>query len=376
MTLARGHGSAAPSKRPVPAVTPQPTVTSMFSHPDYDNHEKLLFAYDAESGLKALVAVHSSALGPAFGGCRMYPYADEAQALADVLRLSKGMSYKAAICGLPYGGGKSVIMGDPRRDKTPGLLHAMGRVVEGLSGRYVIADDVGTTLADLAVMRAATTHTAAATAAAQAPLAVTAYGVLMAIEAAVERVLGRTDLAGLKVAVQGLGNVGLPLCGYLQERGARLTVADPDPARAARAQDEHGAEVVDPDAIYDQEVDLFAPCALGAVLNDRTIPRLRCRLVCGGANNQLAAAAHDDALAARGITFVPDYLANAGGVIDFYQESIDDRPEAVLASVERIRGITTDVLQRAATSGETPLRVADRTVQERLQAAQARRRAS
>src|SRR3954451_10884134 len=287
------------------------------------------------------------------------------------------MTYKAAICGLPYGGGKSVIIGDPRRDKTPGLLHAMGRVVEGLSGRYVIADDVGTTLADLAVMRAATTHTSAATAAAQAPLAVTAYGVLMAIEAAVEQVLlGRPDVAGLRVAVQGLGNVGLPLCGHLRERGARLTVADPDSARAARAEGEHGAEVVDPDAIYDQAVDLFAPCALGAILNDRTIPRLRCRLVCGGANNQLAAAAHDDALAARGITFVPDYLANAGGVIDFYQESIDDRPEAVLASVERIRGITTDVLQRAATSGETPLRVADRTVQERLQAAQARRRAT
>ena len=252
----------------------------------------------------------------------------------------------------------------------------MGRVVEGLSGRYIIADDVGTTLADLAVMRAATTHTAAATAAAQAPLAVTAYGVLMAIEAVVEQVLGRQDLEGFRVAVQGLGNVGLPLCGYLRERGARLTVADPDLARAARAKDEHGAEVVDLDAIYDQEVDLFAPCALGAVLNDRTILRLRCRLVCGGANNQLAAAAHDDALAARGITFVPDYLANAGGVIDFYQEFIDDRPEAVLASVERIRGIATDVLQRAIASGETPLRVADRIVQERLQAAVARRRAT
>jgi leucine dehydrogenase len=347
----------------------------MFGHPDYDSHEELLFAYDAASGLRALVAIHNSALGPAFGGCRMYPYADETQAIADVLRLAKGMTYKAAICSLPYGGGKSVIVGDPRRDKTPALLHAMGRLVESLSGRYIIADDVGTTLADLAVMRAATTHTAAATPAAQAPLPVTAYGVLMAITAAVRHTLGREDLTGLTVAVQGLGNVGMPLCGYLRERGARLFVADPDPARTAQAESEYEASVVEPDAIYDQAVDLFSPCALGAVFNDRTIPRLRCRLVCGGANNQLASPAHDHAITARGITFVPDYLANAGGVIDFYQESIDDRPGTVLASVERIRDITADVLQRAAASGETPLQVADRFVQERLRAAEAKRRA-
>ena len=348
----------------------------MFSHPDYDGHEKLLFAYDVASGLKALVAIHNSVLGPAFGGCRMYPYVEEGQAVADVLRLSKGMTYKAAICGLPYGGGKSVILGDPRRDKTPALLHAMGRLVENLSGQYIIADDLGTTLADLAVMRAATTHTAAATAASQAPLAVTAYGVLMAITAAAKQRLGRENLEGLKVAVQGVGNVGLPLCGHLRERGAKLIVADTDPARAARAETEYGAEVVESDAIYDQAVDLFSPCALGAVLNDRTIPRLCCQLVCGGANNQLASPADDAALAARGITFVPDYLANAGGVIDFYQESIDDRPEAVLASVERIRDITSDVLERAAARGETPLRFADRIVQERLRAALAKHRAA
>jgi leucine dehydrogenase len=347
----------------------------MFSHPDYDNHEKLLFAHDAASGLRTLVAIHSSALGPAFGGSRMYPYSDEGEALADVLRLSRGMTYKAAICSLPYGGGKSVIMGDPHRDKTPALLHAMGRAVESLSGQYIIADDVGTTLADLVVMRAATTHTAAATAAARVPLAVTAYGVLMAITAAVGRVLERTDLQGLRVAVQGLGNVGLSLCGYLYERGAKLTVADPDAARAAKAASEYEAKIVEPDAIYEQSVDLLAPCALGGVLNDRTIPRLRCQLICGGANNQLALPVHDAALAARGIIFVPDYLANAGGVIDFYQESIDDRPEAVFSSVERIYAITADVVERAASAGETPLCVANRIVQARLQTAEARRRA-
>jgi leucine dehydrogenase len=341
-------------------------VSGVFAHPEFDGHEEVVYAHDVATGLKALIAVHSSALGPAFGGCRMYPYADEAQALTDVMRLSRGMTYKAAICGLPYGGGKSVIIGDPGRDKTPELLRAMARAIEGLGGRYITADDVGTTLEDMAVMRTVTRHTAAATASAQAPLAVTAYGVFMAITAVAEHVLGRSDLAGLKIAVQGLGNVGFPLCGYLREKEARLVVTDLDPSRTARAASEHGAEVVDADVLYEQDVDLFAPCALGAVIDDATIPRLRARIVCGGANNQLAESRHDAALAARGITFVPDYLANAGGVIDFHQEHVDDRPAAVLRSVERIHGITVDILKRATASGETPLQVADRIVRERL----------
>lgn len=341
----------------------------MFSHPEYDGHEELVYAHDVATGLRAIVALHNTALGPAFGGCRMYPYADETQALTDVLRLSRGMTYKAAICELPYGGGKSVIMADPRRDKTPELLRAMGRLIERLGGRYITADDVGTTLDDLAVMREVTRHTAGATAAAQQPLAVTAYGVLMAIQASVQHYYQRDDFRGLRFAVQGLGNVGLPLCRYLRERGAELVVTDVDAGLAAKAAAELGAETVGPDAIYDQKVDVFAPCALGAVLNDRTIPRLVVRLVVGGANNQLAEPGHDAALAARGIAYVPDYLANAGGVIDFYQESIDDSPRAVLASVERIRGITTTVLAAAAASGETPLQVANRIVRERIAAA-------
>ena len=193
----------------------------MFTHPEYDGHEAVLHAHDPATGLKAIVALHSTRLGPAFGGCRMYPYADPAQALTDALRLARGMTYKAAICELPYGGGKSVILADPRRDKSPELLRAMGRVIEGLGGRYITADDVGTTLADLAVMREVTRHTAGATAAAQEPLAVTAYGVLMAIEAAVEHYYQRNDFSGLRFAVQGLGNVGYPLCEHLRARGAR-----------------------------------------------------------------------------------------------------------------------------------------------------------
>src|SRR5271156_3576437 len=341
----------------------------MFSHPDYDCHEALLFEQDTASGLRALIAIHDTTLGPAFGGCRMYPYASEQHATTDVLRLSRGMTYKAAICGLPYGGGKSVIIADPRRDKTPALLHAMGRIIEGLGGRYITADDVGTTLADLAIIREVTRHTAGATAAAQQALPVTAVGVFEAMRAAAEVSRGRSDLEGLRVAVQGLGNVGMPLCGYLSGAGAVLVVSALDAIRCAQAAATYGATLAAPAEIHAQHVDVFAPAALGSVLNDATIPRLRCRVVCGGANNQLGEARHDAALAARGIVFVPDYLANAGGVIDFHQETIDDQPDAVLASVARIGTITRDVLRWAASTGATPLSVADGIVRARLRQA-------
>jgi leucine dehydrogenase len=339
----------------------------MFDHPDFDDHEQVVFAADGRSGLRAIVAMHSTALGPAFGGCRMWCYATDTEALTDALRLSRGMSYKAAICDLPYGGGKSVILADPRAAKTPTLLRAMGRVVERLGGRYIIADDIGTTLEDLRIMRAETAHTAAATTAAGQPLAVTAYGVFQALRAAVGHAGGRRELEGLRVAVQGLGNVGMPLCRYLHEAGAALVVTDLDAGRIAEAERVFKASAVDLDAIYAQPVDVFAPCALGAVLDDRTIPMLRARIVCGGANNQLAKARHGAALAARGILFVPDYIANAGGVIDFHQErSGEDSPDAVLGAVARLYDITTDVLERAARTGETPLAIADRMVQDRL----------
>ena len=338
----------------------------MFSHPDYDGHEELLFKQDPACGLRALIAIHDTTLGPAFGGCRIYPYASDQRAMTDVLRLSRGMTYKAAICEVPYGGGKSVIIADPRRGKTPTLLHAMGRIIENLGGRYIAADDVGTTLADLVIMREVTRHTAGATAAAQEALPATAFGVFEALRAAVEVCLGRGDLDGLRVAVQGLGNVGMPLCGYLSAAGATLIVSDIDANRSARAAATYGATVTRPEEIYAQHVDVFAPAALGGMLNDATIRCLRCRVVCGGANNRLAEARHDAALAARGIVFVPDYVANAGGVIDFHQETIDDQPDAVLAAVARIGAITRDVLRCAASTGATPLRVADGIVRARI----------
>ncbi|HEX5077936.1 MAG TPA: Glu/Leu/Phe/Val dehydrogenase dimerization domain-containing protein [Geminicoccaceae bacterium] len=340
----------------------------MFRHPEIEEHELVEHVSDPSCGLRAIIALHSTALGPAFGGCRMRPYASEADALNDALRLSRGMTCKAAIMGLPYGGGKTVVIGDPARDKTRPLLLALGRAVERLNGRYIIADDIGTNLDDLVVMREVTLHTAGATLAARAPLAVTAHGVFMAIRAAVLHLFGRNDLAGLAVAVQGLGHVGMPLCGLLHEAGAALVVADIDPTRTAEAARRFAARVVAPEAIYAQPVDVLAPCALGAVLDDRTIPCLEARLVAGGANNQLALPRHDAMLAGRGILYVPDYIANAGGVIDFDQERRDDRPEAVLAAVARIYDVTLDVLARAAAAGATPLTVADWLVAERLRA--------
>ena len=206
----------------------------MFDSPDFDGHERVVHARDATSGLTAIIAIHSTALGPAFGGCRIWPYRSADDALRDALRLSRGMTYKSAICKLPYGGGKSVVIADPRTDKTPALMRAMGHLVESLAGRYIVADDVGTTLEDLRLMREETSHTAAATPAAQADLPATAHGVFAALRAAARHTLGREDLAGLRVAVQGLGNVGLPLCRLLAAAGATLVISDVDPARVTK----------------------------------------------------------------------------------------------------------------------------------------------
>ncbi len=338
----------------------------MFSHPDFDGHERIVHAFDAASGLRAIVAIHSTALGPSFGGCRMWPYADDGSALSDALRLSRAMTFKCAIVGVPYGGGKSVIIGDPRTAKSDALLTAMARIVESLGGSYIIADDVGTSLADLAVMRGTTSHTAATTTSAMQPLPVTAHGVFSAMVATAVHVFGTSGLAGRTVAIQGLGNVGGPLCDLVAAAGARLIVADLDPGRVADAVHRHGAHALPPDRVVEADADILAPCALGGVLDAATIPRLRVSLVCGGANNQLAGPDAAAALARRGIVYIPDYLAGAGGVIDFHQERIDDRPQATLSAVAAIGRITTDVLTQAAAKGDTPLGICNQMVAQRL----------
>ncbi len=287
-------------------------------------HEQVVFCHDPASGLKAIVAIHNTSRGAALGGCRMWSYASEDEALEDVLRLSRGMTYKSAMAGLDLGGGKSVIIGDPHTDKSEQLLRAMGRFLNHLHGDYIAAEDSGTSVADLKVMAEETPYVSGITEKPSLtgglrngdPSPSTAFGTFQGIRAAVKHQLQRDDLKGLKVAVQGLGNVGYRLAEHLAEAGARLLVCDINPQQVESAINKLGATAVSPEEIFAQEVDIFAPCALGAVLNDQSIPQLKASIVAGAANNQLAEERHGLALLQRGILYAPDYVINAGGIID------------------------------------------------------------
>lgn len=290
---------------------------AVFAARDFDAHEQVVFVHDAATGLRAIVAVHNTTLGPGVGGVRFWPYADDDAALADALRLSRGMTYKSALAGLPFGGGKSVIFGDPRRDKSPALMAAFGRAVDRLGGRYVAAEDVGTNVADMDAIATATRHVAGTSATSGDPSPWTAYGVYEAIRAAIRFARGRADgdVAGLTVAVQGLGAVGTAVARLLHEAGAKLIVADVRAEAVDRAVAAFGATPADPATIHAVAADVFSPCALGAVLNDETIPVLGARIVAGSANNQLAEDRHGAMLARRGVLYAPDYVVNAGGII-------------------------------------------------------------
>ncbi|GGK31322.1 Glu/Leu/Phe/Val dehydrogenase [Salinarimonas ramus] len=343
---------------------------TLFAHPDFDDHERILFAHDAASGLEAIVAIHSTRLGPAAGGCRMWPYASEEEAIADALRLSRGMTYKNAVAGLDLGGGKAVIIADPRTQKTPELLRAFGRAVETLGGRYVTAEDVGVSVEDMEIVRETTAHVAGLSSGAHAsgdPSPVTARGVFEGVRRAMKVATGSDDLAGRTVAVQGLGHVGRHLCALLHAAGARLVVSDIDPARIADAERVFDARAVAPDAIVATEADVFAPCALGGVLDDVSIPRLKARIVAGAANNQLARPEHADALHARGILYVPDFALNAGGIINVAREiegRTDERwlDERLARMVDNIEAILVEARDR----GVSPNGVAEAFARARL----------
>ena len=327
----------------------------VLTHPEFDNHELVAYHFDPASGLRAIVAVHSTRLGKGLGGCRMWPYASEDEALTDVLRLSRGMTYKAALAGLPQGGGKSVILGDPRRDKTPEMMRAMGRFVDTLGGRYVVAEDSGTSVPDIKLMAEHTRHVgglsdakAAAAGRTGDPSPATAYGTFVGIQACVKWRLRRTGLAGLKVAIQGVGNVGYRLAKHLHEAGAKLWVTDIHAPAVERCVKEFGATAVNMDEIFALPVDVFAPCALGAIINDRTLPQLKAPVVAGAANNQLAEKRHGQALADRGILYAPDYVINAGGIIEiFHEESGAYDEHKVREHLERIGKTLTTVFKRA-----------------------------
>ena len=331
----------------------------------------MVFCHDKASGLRAIVALHSTALGPALGGCRMWPYANEAEALTDVLRLSQAMSYKHAVAKTPHGGGKSVILADPARDKSEALLRAFGRFIERLGGRYVVAEDVGTTADDMAVIRRETSAVAGISTAAGGsgdPSPVTAYGVFCGIKAAVRFRLGRDNLTGLKVAVQGVGHVGYALAKYLRDAGANLFVSDLDAAAVAAAASALGASPVGADEIYDLPADIFAPCALGATVNRRTIPRLKAAIVAGAANNQLAEPADGAALAARGILYAPDYVINAGGIINIACERGGYDRDRAMKWTEEIYRTSLAIFERAREDDLPTNVVADRIAAERLAA--------
>ncbi len=284
----------------------------LFTHPDFDDHEQVVFARDAAAGLTAILAVHNTTLGPALGGCRIWKYASEEEAVADALRLSRGMTYKAALAGLALGGGKSVILADAQTEKTPAMMRAMGRAVERLGGRYIVAEDVGATVADMDEIARETAHVSGTSATVGDPSPWTARGVFLAMQAAARYRWG-SGLEGRVVSVTGLGHVGANLCRHLAGAGARLVVSDIRGEAVRRVAEETGAAAIEPEAAHAADADIFSPCALGAGLNARTIPEIRAELVCGAANNQLATAEDGERLAARGILYAPDYLANAGG---------------------------------------------------------------
>jgi len=341
----------------------------VFSSPAYDDHEQVVFFSDRRSGLKAIVALHDVMPGAAIGGCRMWPYPSTSEALTDVLRLAKGMTYKAAMARLPFGGGKTVIIGDPRTGKSEALFRALGRAIDSLGGRYYTGEDVGTSPADMDWAGAETPYVLGRTTGSSGdPSPVTARGVWLGIRAAVRHRLEREDVAGIHVAVQGLGHVGYHVARLLAQDGARLSVADLDPARAERAAEEFGARVVGCEEILGVDAEVLAPCALGGVINDHSLPRLSCAIVAGAANNQLLEDRHGAALHARGILYAPDYVINAGGLINIAEELGPRGYERgrALAKVEIIAQTLTEVFERAAGEGAPTSVLADRIAQERI----------
>jgi valine dehydrogenase (NAD+) len=334
-------------------------------------HEQVVFGHDEATGLRCIIAIHSTALGPSLGGTRFHPYATEEEALTDVLRLSRAMSFKAACAGIDHGGGKAVIIGDPATDKSEGLLRAFGRMIDSLGGRYITACDVGTYPADMEIIaretRWATGRTIEQGGSGDSGV-LTAYGVFIGMQASAQRKWGAPSLAGRHVAVQGLGKVGRRLVDLLLDAGAKVTATDVSPDAVATVSDVSGVDVVEPDDIFDVDADVFSPNALGAVLNESTIPRLNVEVVCGGANNQLATDQDDNRLVERGILYAPDYVVNAGGVVNVADELHPQghSPERAHAKADRIGTTLLEIFEEAATNGVTSEEAAERVAFRRM----------
>ena len=341
----------------------------IYAMPQFDGHELVVFGNNANVGLHAIVAVHSTALGPAAGGCRMWPYVSTDAAVVDVLRLSRGMSYKNAMAGLPFGGGKAVIISNGKTLKTPEFFEAFGRFIDSLGGRYITAEDVGTTTADMESVARTTSFVSGLSRkpgeAGGDPSPKTALGVYLGIKAAVKFRLNRSDLSGVEVAVQGVGGVGYHLCRLLAADGAVLKVADVRTAAVERVCDEFKAEVVSTENILSEDVDVLAPCALGAVLNSASIPQIRACVVAGAANNQLAEDKDGLALQLAGILYAPDYVINAGGIISVAREYKGGGTDAqVMSEIHGIPARLTEIFERARREGRSTNALADQMAQE------------
>jgi leucine dehydrogenase len=334
-------------------------------------YEQLVFCHDKSTGLRAIIVIHDTTLGPALGGCRMWPYETEDEAIVDALRLARGMTYKAAVSGLNLGGGKSVIIADPEKDKSEALLRSFGRYVETLGGRYITAEDIGTSTEDVSQIQVETSHVVGVDVTyggSGDPSPLTALGVVQGMRACVEEVFGSTSLESRTVAIQGLGHVGGYLCELLHEDGASLMVADLDPDRVERAVREFGAKPVDPDEILSLPCDILAPCALGAVVNDETLPHFQCSIIAGSANNVLAEARHGSALAERDILYAPDYVINAGGLINVADELEGYNERRAKKRVMRIYDSVRRIITISKRDGLPTHEAADTSALERISA--------
>jgi leucine dehydrogenase len=333
------------------------------------DHEQLLFCNDNATGLKAIIAVHNTTLGPALGGTRMWNYANEQEALNDVLRLSRGMTYKNSISGLNLGGGKAVIIGDSKTQKNEALFRRFGKFVESLAGKYITAEDVGISTEDMVWVNMETNNVVGLPGKSGDPSPVTAYGVYMGMKAAAKVQFGSDSLAGKKVAVQGVGHVGEYLVEYLSKEGADIYITDIFEDSLKRVSKKYGATVVGLDEIYDIDCDIYAPCALGATVNDDTLDRLKCSIIAGAANNQLAnESIHGEAVKAKGMIYVPDFMLNAGGVINCYAEVKGLTSEWAMGKAQQIFDTTLNILNRSTSENVPTFKIANQMAEERIEA--------
>jgi len=345
-------------------------VDPVFGQPSFNDHEQVVFCHDKDTGLKAIIGIHNTVLGPALGGTRMWKYANEWEALNDVLRLSRGMTYKSAISGLNLGGGKAVIIGNAATDKTPELITRFGEFVNSLSGKYITAEDVGSTTADMDLIRDVTpyvTGISESRGGSGNPSPVTAYGVYMGMKAAAMHQFGSDKLEGKKILVQGTGHVGETLISYLVKEGALVQISDINEARMHEVAAQYGVELFTGDDLYSAEVDIYAPCALGATINDATVNKIRAKVVAGAANNQLAVEdIHGKILMDRGISYAPDFLINAGGIINVYGEIAGYGKEEALKRTENIYNTTLEIFHEADSNGITTQQAAMQIAQRRI----------